>query len=54
VGGTVSEVNDQLADSPELVNNDPYGDGWMLKLKDVQPGSAQLVDQAGYEKLTAG
>jgi glycine cleavage system H protein len=54
VGGTVSAVNDTLADKPELVNSDPYGDGWMLKLSDVQQGGPELVDEAGYQKLTAG
>jgi len=52
VGGTVSEVNSALADTPELVNNDPYGDGWMLKLRDVKEGGTELVDQEQYGKLT--
>jgi len=54
VGGTVTAVNDTLADKPELVNNDPYGEGWMLKLGDVKEGGPELVDESGYEKLTAG
>jgi len=54
VGGTVTAVNDTLADKPELVNNDPYGEGWMLKLGDVKEGGPELVDASGYEKLTAG
>lgn len=33
VAGEVLEVNDQLSDAPELVNSDPYGEGWMIKLK---------------------
>jgi glycine cleavage system H protein len=33
VGGEVIEVNERLADKPELVNTDPYGDGWMIKIK---------------------
>jgi len=37
VAGTVVAVNEQLAQSPELVNSDPYGSGWMLRLK---PGAA--------------
>ena len=32
LSGTVSEVNSSLEDSPELVNSDPYGDGWMIKI----------------------
>jgi len=54
VGGTVSEVNGALADTPELVNNDPYGDGWMLKLRDVKEGGTELVDQEQYAKQTGG
>lgn len=33
VDGTITEVNLKLADNPELVNNDPYGEGWMIKMK---------------------
>ena len=33
IGGEVAEVNDGLPDSPELLNEDPYGDGWMVKIK---------------------
>lgn len=33
VGGTVIEVNDTLPDSPETINDDPYGDGWMIKVE---------------------
>ena len=54
VGGTVTAVNDSLADKPEQVNDDPYGAGWMLKLNDVKEGDTELVDEAGYQKLTAG
>ncbi|MCY4654933.1 MAG: glycine cleavage system protein GcvH, partial [Dehalococcoidia bacterium] len=40
VGGKVTEVNDSLTDSPELVNDSPYGDGWMLKVQ--LAGSSEL------------
>jgi glycine cleavage system H protein len=43
VGGKVIEVNDSLADSPELVNDSPYGDGWMLKV--------ELADSSEIERL---
>ena len=33
ISGTVEEINEMLADQPELVNSDPYGDGWMVKVK---------------------
>ena len=54
VGGTVAEVNTKLADSPELVNNDAYGDGWMLRLEGVSEEGAKLLDESAYDELTAG
>ena len=51
VGGTVTEVNAALTDHPELVNSDPYGDGWMLRLDGAAEGS-DLLDEAAYTKLT--
>lgn len=54
VGGTVLEANGALADTPELVNSDPYGGGWMLRLTGAREGGVELVDEAGYRKLTAG
>ena len=47
VAGTVAEVNGAVEDSPELVNQDPYGDGWLFKLKDVS-GLDELLDADGY------
>lgn len=56
VGGTVSAVNDQLADSPELLNKDPYGAGWLIKLFPFnQADLAKLLDAATYKsKIEAG
>ena len=48
VGGTVVEVNTALEDQPELVNNDPYGGGWMLRLENVSEEGAGLMDEAAY------
>jgi glycine cleavage system H protein len=50
VGGTVTGVNDQLSDAPERVNADPYGEGWMIRLKDVDD-SGTLLDEAGYRAI---
>ena len=51
VGGTVVEVNEDLLDAPELVNTDPYGEAWMVK---VEIGDASqidgLLDAAAYQK----
>lgn len=50
-GGEVSEVNEALAGNPALVNTDPYGGGWLFKLKDVVGADADaLLDAAAYGK----
>ena len=54
VGGRVVEVNDALVDAPEKVNSDPYGEGWLMRLEDVDETGAELVEQAAYDELTAG
>lgn len=52
VAGTLTEVNPKLESNPELVNSDPYGEGWMVKLKVANIGEvAQLMDAAAYQKL---
>ena len=49
VGGEVVEVNSALEDSPEKINEDPYGEGWILKLQ--VSDQADLLSAADYEKL---
>ena len=52
LSGQVLEVNDALEDSPEKINEDPYGDGWLVKVRLSDPGEADsLLDVAGYEDL---
>ena len=52
VSGTVLEFNEALNDQPELVNNVPYGEGWMIKVTVDNPAELDtLLDAAGYEKL---
>ena len=52
LSGEVIEVNDALEDNPEKVNDDPYGDGWLVKVKLTKPGEAdELLDAAAYRKL---
>lgn len=52
VSGTVLEFNEALNDQPELVNNDPYGEGWMIKVTVDNPAELDtLLDATGYEKL---
>ena len=51
VSGQVVEVNEGLADQPELVNQDPYGRGWMALIRADDPGElASLMDAAAYAK----
>lgn len=50
VSGTVIEANDALGDEPELINADPYGKGWMVKVRlDGAPALDDLMDAAAYE-----
>jgi glycine cleavage system H protein len=54
VSGEVGAANDALASAPELVNSDPYGDGWMLKLRLADPSEVDgLLDAAAYDALIA-
>ena len=52
VTGEVLEFNDELNDQPELVNNDPYGEGWMIKIKvENQDEIENLLDAEGYQSI---
>lgn len=52
VSGAVTEVNQKLNANPELVNSDPYGEGWMAKIKVANVSDVEsLMDAAAYEKL---
>jgi glycine cleavage system H protein len=52
VAGTITELNPDLANAPELVNTDPYGKGWMVKMTVSNPADVdQLLDAAAYEKI---
>ena len=54
MSGEIVEVNSALEDEPELVNSDPYGEGWMIKFKPSDPGEwAGLLTSAQYEQLVA-
>jgi glycine cleavage system H protein len=55
VGGEVVAVNASLADQPELLNSDPYGDGWICELRPADPSAADgLLDAAAYRALIDG
>ena len=54
VAGEVTAANDALAAAPELVNSDPYGEGWMLRVRLADPSQVEaLLDAAAYEQLVA-
>ncbi len=53
VAGEVLAVNPRLDGEPSIVNSDPYGDGWMIKMKVAPADVAGLMDAAAYEKLLA-
>lgn len=55
VGGTVVSVNDALSSSPELLNEDPYGEGWICEIEIAEPTEfADLMDPSAYEDLIGG
>jgi glycine cleavage system H protein len=55
IAGEVLEQNDALEANPELVNKDPYGEGWIIKIKPVDAAdTANLLDAEGYKALING
>ncbi len=53
LGGTIAEINTDLADSPERLNEDPYGEGWICLLEPDDPAAYEaLMDAAAYRALT--
>ena len=55
VSGTIVSANDDLDDRPELLNSDPYGDGWICSIEMSDPSQYdELLDAAGYRALTEG
>ena len=53
LGGKIIEINEKIESEPELVNNDPYGEGWMIKIKiDDSLEIEKLLDSVSYESIT--
>jgi glycine cleavage system H protein len=52
VAGRITEVNEKLAAKPELINSDPYGEGWILKIELAGDLPPDLMDEADYKKVT--
>ncbi len=54
LSGSVQAINDRLADEPEIVNEDPYGAGWLLRIEaDDINGLEGFMDEAGYQSYVA-
>lgn len=54
ISGTIVEVNTDLPNSPETINDDPYGDGWLIKVEISDPSELEdLMDPAEYEEMLA-
>lgn len=54
VSGTITEINPNLNSNPELVNTDPYGEGWMVKIKVANAADVDgLMDAAAYQNLVS-
>jgi glycine cleavage system H protein len=53
VSGTIVEVNGDLADTPERLNEDPYGEGWIFVIETTD-GDTQLLDAGAYRNLIEG
>lgn len=54
VSGSVAEVNEALSDNPETVNRDPFGEGWLIKVRLNGDLGEGLLDEAGYKAVTEG
>ena len=52
ISGKIIEINDKLESEPELVNQDPYGEGWMIKVQVTRPEELdELIASNGYKEL---
>jgi glycine cleavage system H protein len=54
LSGEILEINSAIVDAPETVNSDPYGDGWIVRVRLSNPGEAEtLMDAEGYQRYLA-
>lgn len=55
LSGEIVAVNEALGDAPEAINSDPYGDGWLVRIKMADPGEVDaLMDAAAYQSMLDG
>ena len=53
ITGKIVEINEKVVDNPELVNSDPYGEGWMIKIKILDSNEVEdLLDLKSYEEIS--
>lgn len=53
LSGKIIQVNEKLSDTPDLINRDPYGEGWIFKMRISDKNEKALLDNQQYEQLTA-
>ncbi len=51
ISGTIAEINGNIGDAPESINNDPYGDGWLIKIANADTASASLMSAEEYSGM---
>ena len=53
ISGEIIEINTKLIDSPQLINNDPYGEGWLFRVRPIEHSDTALLNAAEYSKVVA-
>jgi glycine cleavage system H protein len=51
VSGKLAEINQTIIDSPEKINEDPFGDGWMIKIETTDADTSDMMDAAAYKEM---
>lgn len=54
LSGTISEINEGLGDAPESINNDPYGDGWLIKITGASLDEGEMMEASAYQEMIGG
>jgi glycine cleavage system H protein len=55
LAGEITRINDSLGDTPEQLNSDPYGSGWMFEMRPSDPGAlSELLDASAYQAVIDG
>ena len=51
ISGTITEINEGLGDAPESINNDPYGDGWLIKMTGASIDEGEMMEAGAYQEM---